>query len=881
MSKPASKTEAAKPDSFPYGRDSQYVDRNIQAAHQYGLGVLRQNVHNGVLGVLDQMPKPEQGRASSVMRSMLGGSTPKWEWESRGGSRYSGENQRVYLSPTDYAQYGFAVPLHESIHALQSSAATAPGMLANKERVGEDTYRFARELAPTVGTVVATAQANRPSTASDIHWDLGNYHPNVEYLRSQAERHGVFNGESIDKLISENPQFMQLLARQSPQSPPPPLSPAETQVARRDLPSIPEIQVSNEMSQPTPSPLGWNVLNPTQNMNRTTNPNRTAYGVGAPRAYSPTPVPAVSQPVAPQVAATPSPAMSPRVAQSRPPLNAAYNSVNLPATEYGANQSTQPVRERIANRFDPTSWATYTRTPSEIQSQIGARTQAHLGALRERNFDPNNSRGGYQYSPVNGAGIANLAKQEQASREQQLANYRQFGLQRDARIAQDPTAQARWGAMNGVDAGAINPAQYQQQLGQATAQYNTYARATRLQGGSPISFDTFLSQFGNPSQMSPEVQQGLQDGRELNRSIAAAQEAQRQSRGPSLQFAQYMNQRFGLPMAMPSNPQAAQQWQNSLAMQGNPYAMQTNLLAQQGQAALLKDQAQQMADLQKTMMEQAGQNARTQMQYAPKPVTLNPQEQSQVITEWTRNNPEAKQREAYLGHIREAQASGLWDANGGVHRNKIMAEATEKGAQAASAATEARRMLASNPVFGPVVSGGAAQPSQYGLGQPMPEPAQQPQMSQGSPFWLGGQQVTAPNAASLAANQTITSATPQAMYGINPTADLPAAPPPMNATSEDMFNAYSALRRVNGGEPTFDQVKTYLAERNLAVPEPGENSGELRPFYQYSHYAAEGQKQSPNHYPYLNWLNSNKQKLGAEPPSDPHSQYAPGNWSGF
>ena len=95
MSKPATKAEAVKPDNFPYGRDSQYVDRNIQTAYQYGLGPLRQNVHNGVQGVLDQMPKLEQGRATDVMRSMLGGKTPRWQWENRTGSHYSGDEQKV------------------------------------------------------------------------------------------------------------------------------------------------------------------------------------------------------------------------------------------------------------------------------------------------------------------------------------------------------------------------------------------------------------------------------------------------------------------------------------------------------------------------------------------------------------------------------------------------------------------------------------------------------------------------------------------------------------------------------------------------------------------------------------------------------------------
>ncbi len=244
--------------------------------------------------------------------------------------------------------------------------------------------------------------------------------------------------------------------------------------------------------------------------------------------------------------------------------NSAYGNVQLPPTEYGPNQSVPQVRDRIADRFDPSSWAVSTRTPGEINQQIGQRTAGHLQRLRQSGFDPLLARGGYQRSPVNAEGIVGLpsAADERAQRD---AAARQRFDQSMARQRADLEARAQANKISVDEQKRLDSTQRTE-----GAKYTNYVRNSTRVGERPMSYGEWVAAGGSNNQESRALEQ--QAFRERSERLAQRDAEREANRGaPNYQRAMFMS-RYGVPMQMPNDPMVAQNWMQSMAMAGNPMA---------------------------------------------------------------------------------------------------------------------------------------------------------------------------------------------------------------------------------------------------------------------------------------------------------------------
>jgi hypothetical protein len=346
--------------------------------------------------------------------------------------------------------------------------------------------------------------------------------------------------------------------------------------------------------------------------------------------------------------------------------SAVYGNVNPSGTvEYGPNQSTPAIRDRVANRYDPQSWYNATNSPGQIQEAQAATAQSQLDAIRASNRDPYGSRANGQYSPVNGAGIISLAQQDaarkqaemerfQASRAQQQANLearaKQSGMSVDEQRAQDAITATR------------------------NARYANYMRNSRAAGERPMSYGEWVAAGAEKGDRSSQLAD------QAMRERAAKVDEPRVAR-QNYQASAYLS-RYGVPVAMPSDPMQAAQWQQSMAMAGNPYAM----------SAYMKS------------MDEAGQNYRENLRQNGTG-KLTPEVEAQFYQQWAANDPMRAYERAYSGYVSRAQADGRWDANGGADRSKILEQAAREANITKSATEQTREMMKGSKNFGPLVKG--------------------------------------------------------------------------------------------------------------------------------------------------------------------------------
>ncbi len=583
---------------------------------------------------------------------------------------------------------------------------------------------------------------------------------------------------------------------------------------------------------------------------RTPGPGGVAMPLGGFNTYLPSarPLPQTSQDTPQPPASTVNPVRAAQVPAPRP----ASPRSNMPwASSPIYNSVPASQRADVINRMDPDSYYQASTQPAQRARDTANRAEGWLNAIQSRP-DRDGSRSQYQYSPVASASAFNGMNAQAA--QQQARDLEAFRARREAQnaaIVSDPVAARRMAAMTGQQ-GAFNPSDYRSRISNATSQHQMYSRGARVSGQTPMSFDDFLAQT-QPNAMTPEVRSNVEAGREMYLG-ARERDAQKRRVGPNLQMSQYLNSRYGVPMVMPDqeSPEYAR-WMNSLAAQGNPYAATAGIQSQQ-----------QAADQAKLAMQEAGLNYRAELASNK----LSPEMRSQFYAQWTQNDPQLRREQAYRKHVQEAQANGSWDANGGAERKKILEEAQRRADQAAAQAQATRDMLSRDSLFGQLANGTSGPVNPF-AGSPIPGIA----IPQAGP---APAPTPAPAATPPSAGEQL-----RGQYGIDPMANLPVAEPPRAADSNDMFEAYSTLKRANnGGEPTMEQIESYLAKKNKVIPKMRENSGQTRPYWLYSNTPADGQSDSPYGETYRSWLDANKAALGAAPETVP-DQFAPGSFVGF